>query len=103
MFIAVGVLTTVLFITIIFAFKDRPPSPPSRASELGGAKDDGDYLGSIKRLVQNPGFVLLLITYGLNVGVFYAIASLLNTVVLTHFEDPQEDSGRMGLVIVLYR
>merc|ERR1711997_1143398 len=70
-------------------------------SELGGSKEDGNYLSSIRRLVRNPGFVLLLITYGLNVGVFYAISSLLNTVVLTHFEGAQEDAGRMGLVIVL--
>ena len=102
MFLTIAILTTVSFILIIFAFKDRPPTPPSRAQELGGTKEDGNYLSSIKRLVKNPGFVLLLITYGLNVGVFYAISSLLNTVVLKNFgNSAQEDAGRMGLVIVL--
>ena len=43
-------------------------------------------MGSIKRLVTNPGYMLLLITYGLNVGVFYAISTTLNTVILSHFE-----------------
>ena len=100
MFLAVAIITSISFILIVVAFKDRPPTPPSRAQELGGQKEDGDYLSSIKRLVQNRGFVLLLITYGLNVGVFYAISSLLNTVVLMHFDDAQEDAGRMGLVIV---
>jgi FLVCR family feline leukemia virus subgroup C receptor-related protein len=92
------------------AFKDRPPTPPSRAQEilckglnqssnpddtkaaLGEATTEGldennvNYGASIKRLMTNRGYVLLLITYGLNVGVFYAIATLLNTVVLTHFK-----------------
>ena len=44
-----------------------------------------DFVASIKRLMSNKGYVLLLITYGLNVGVFYAMATLLNTVILKHF------------------
>ena len=101
MFLAIGIITTVSFILIAVAFKDRPPTPPSRAQELGGLDQDSNYLSSIKRLMSNRGFVLLLITYGLNVGVFYAVSSLLNTVVLTHFKGAQEDAGRMGLVIVV--
>ena len=44
-----------------------------------------DFVASIKRLMSNKGYVLLLITYGMNVGVFYAMATLLNTVILKHF------------------
>ena len=51
-----------------------------------GSDDNVDYAASIKRLMTNRGYVLLLITYGLNVGVFYAISTLLNTVILMHFE-----------------
>ena len=50
------------------------------------AEDDTDFKGSMFRLAKNRGYVLLLITYGLNVGVFYAISTLLNTVILMHFE-----------------
>lgn len=65
-------------------------TPPSRAQEVlrEGAEDPEasvDYAASIKRLMTNRGYVLLLITYGLNVGVFYAISTLLNTVILEHF------------------
>lgn len=67
----------------------------------GNSSDEGDYVGSIKRLMTNKGYVILLITYGLNVGVFYAISTLLNTVILMHFEDAEADAGRIGLVIVL--
>jgi FLVCR family feline leukemia virus subgroup C receptor-related protein len=74
---------------------------------LGEATTEGldennvNYGASIKRLMTNRGYVLLLITYGLNVGVFYAIATLLNTVVLTHFKDAESDAGRIGLIIVI--
>jgi hypothetical protein len=44
------------------------------------------YVGSIKRLMSNWGFDLLLLSYGLNVGVFYAISTLLNTVIVRHFQ-----------------
>merc|ERR1712079_490320 len=40
-------------------------------------------------------------TYGLNVGVFYAISTLLNLIIVQHFTDAEEDAGRMGLIIVL--
>jgi FLVCR family feline leukemia virus subgroup C receptor-related protein len=43
------------------------------------------YAGSIKRLLSNRGYILLLLSYGLNVGVFYAISTLLNTVIIKHF------------------
>ncbi len=43
------------------------------------------YLNSMKRLLSNRGYVLLLVTYGLNVGVFYAISTLLNTIIVMHF------------------
>ena len=35
--------------------------------------------------MSNKGYVLLLITYGLNVGVFYAISTLLNLIIVQHF------------------
>ena len=44
------------------------------------------YIGSIKNLCTNPGYVFLLITYGMNVGVFYAISTLLNTTIVKHFD-----------------
>lgn len=72
------------------AFKNQPLTPPSRAQEMirQGAEDPEsniDFVASIKRLMSNKGYVILLITYGLNVGVFYAMATLLNTVILKHF------------------
>jgi FLVCR family feline leukemia virus subgroup C receptor-related protein len=33
----------------------------------------------------NRDYVLLLVTYGINVGVFYAMSTLLNQTILQHF------------------
>ena len=99
--LGVAVITTLLFITIIFTFQDRPPTPPSRAQEIGKSEKEENYSSSIKRLMKNTGFLLLLIGYGLNVGIFYAISSLLNTVILTNFKDSQEDAGAIGLTICI--
>ena len=36
-------------------------------------------------MVTDRSYMLLLVTYGINVGVFYAMSTLLNQVVLFHF------------------
>lgn len=36
-------------------------------------------------MVTNKNYLVLLITYGVNAGVFYAMSTLLNQTVLTHF------------------
>jgi len=102
MFMGVAVFTTVLLLSIIFGFKDQPPTPANRAQELKQENDES-YLKSIKNLCLNPGYILLLTTYGINVGVFYAISTLLNTTIVMHFdyEGVTEDAGMIGLVIVV--
>ena len=67
-------------------FKDQPPTPSNRAQDMKQNSKEESYLKSIKNLCTNPGYVLLLITYGMNVGVFYAISTLLNKTVDAHFE-----------------
>ncbi|XP_071538239.1 choline/ethanolamine transporter flvcr2a isoform X2 [Panulirus ornatus] len=99
MFYGVAGLTTALFIAIIFIFKEKPPTPPSSAALI--QEDTGSYLQGVLRLMKNPRYVLLLLSYGMNVGAFYAISTLLNQVVLHHFPDQTENAGRIGLLIVL--
>ncbi|XP_013188527.1 uncharacterized MFS-type transporter C09D4.1 isoform X2 [Amyelois transitella] len=100
MFYLVAGFTSVLFVLILLFFKKAPPSPPSAAADLGSSLDS-NFLQSIKQLLTNRNYVLLLISYGLNVGVFYAISTLLNQVVLNHFPGANADAGRIGLVIVV--
>ncbi|XP_026319564.1 uncharacterized MFS-type transporter C09D4.1 [Hyposmocoma kahamanoa] len=100
MFYIVAGLTSVIFVLIVLFFKAAPPTPPSAAADLGNSLDS-NFLQSIKKLLTNRNYILLLISYGLNVGVFYAISTLLNQLILTYYPGANQDAGRIGLVIVV--
>lgn len=70
-------------------FQDAPPVPPSHSQALsaeGAATGSAPGpLQSIGRMLRRPGFVLLVLTYGISVGVFYAISTVLNVLISTVF------------------
>ncbi|XP_040598669.1 feline leukemia virus subgroup C receptor-related protein 2 isoform X2 [Mesocricetus auratus] len=103
MFYIIGSVATLLFILVIIVFKEKPKYPPSRAQSLSYAlaSTDASYLSSIVRLFKNLNFVLLVITYGLNAGSFYALSTLLNRMVILHFPGEEVNAGRIGLTIVI--
>ncbi|XP_035575924.1 choline/ethanolamine transporter FLVCR2 isoform X2 [Canis lupus baileyi] len=84
-------------------FKEKPKHPPSRAQSLSYAlaSPDASYFSSIVRLFKNLNFVLLVITYGLNAGAFYALSTLLNRMVILHYPGEEVNAGRIGLTIVI--
>ncbi|PSN41027.1 Feline leukemia virus subgroup C receptor-related protein 2 [Blattella germanica] len=103
-YIVAGFTTTLLVLILIcneLVFKAEPPLPPSTAQAEQRANEETDFRGSIKRLLTNPRYLLLVLSYGINVGVFYAISTLLNQVVLLYFPKGEEDAGRIGLLMVL--
>ncbi|CAK1544368.1 unnamed protein product [Leptosia nina] len=100
MFYLIAGVTTVLLVLIVLFFKAAPASPPSAAADLGAALDS-NFLQSLKKLMTNRNYILLLISYGLNIGVFYAISTLLNELVLRYYPGANADAGRIGLVIVV--
>lgn len=103
MFISFGIVTSVVLILVLFLFKKQPPSPPSHAQKQTQAEEDNTnhFFKSIKRLLLNRSYMLLLMAYGINVGIFYAISTLLNQIILKHYDDAAEDAGRIGLFIIL--
>lgn len=103
MFYIVAGFTSLLVILVLIFFKAGPPTPPSAAQEATKTPNplqSSPFLHSIKRLVLNRNYVLLLISYGMNVGVFYAISTLLNQIVLFHYPGHEVDAGRIGVCIV---
>ncbi|XP_017866728.1 PREDICTED: feline leukemia virus subgroup C receptor-related protein 2 [Drosophila arizonae] len=106
MFYLVAGLTSVLLILMAIFFQDKPPTPPSAAQEAanrleGMAEQQISFGQSLKNLLTNRNFIFLLLSYGINVGVFYAISTLLNPVVLKYYPGHEVDTGRIGLSIVL--
>ncbi|XP_054277209.1 uncharacterized MFS-type transporter C09D4.1-like isoform X2 [Macrosteles quadrilineatus] len=101
LFYGVAILTSVLLVLILFFFQSSPKLPPSPAQAVQRSAASIPFLTSIKHLVTNTGYMLLLVSYGINVGVFYAISTLLNQIVLAYFPGKEEDVGRIGLMIVV--
>ena len=74
-------------------FQKEPPLPPSAAQaslrhEVPVTEkrvDKHTYLQTLKSLFTNRNFLLLLISYGINMGVCYSVSTLLNQIVLLHF------------------
>lgn len=107
MFFSVAIVTSVLLIAMIFLFEDRPSKPPSLAQAIADQQmmsqqaADSSLLAVTKSLMRNRNFNLLLMTYGLNVGVFYAISTILNQLIEVKFPGHEVDAGIMGLIITL--
>uniref|UniRef100_A0A8D0KX73 Uncharacterized protein n=1 Tax=Strix occidentalis caurina TaxID=311401 RepID=A0A8D0KX73_STROC len=72
---------------LVSVFKEKPPHPPSRAQALIQSRptEEYSYMQSILRLLRNANFLLLMVTYGLNTGCFYALSTLLNRMVIRHY------------------
>lgn len=78
---AILLFNCIFFLKTTTVFQAQPPTPPSAAQSATKTNEQSPFLHSVKRLVCNRNYILLLISYGVNVGVFYAISTLLNQVI----------------------
>ncbi|KAG8201370.1 hypothetical protein JTE90_016846 [Oedothorax gibbosus] len=102
LFYTIAAITSIIFFAILFLFKEKPPLPPSRAQAAILNNDSrSGYWTSIANLCKNLKYMLLLVTYGINVGVFYAISTYLNQMVLAYYPGAEASAGWMGLTIVI--
>ncbi|XP_051502207.1 feline leukemia virus subgroup C receptor-related protein 2-like isoform X2 [Myxocyprinus asiaticus] len=103
MFYITAGVATVIFVLVVFVFQDKPEIPPSAAQAALRNAPAGQYsyTASIRRLLLNKHFILLIITYGLNVGCFYAISTLLNRMIMEHYPGEEVNAGRIGLSLVI--
>ncbi|XP_028996861.1 feline leukemia virus subgroup C receptor-related protein 2 isoform X3 [Betta splendens] len=103
MFYITAGVATVLFILVILFFQERPELPPTQAQATARSipPEDYSYVASIRRLLRNGPFILLIVTYGLNVGCFYAVSTLLNRMILEHYPGEEVNAGKIGLTIVV--
>ncbi|XP_021928685.1 feline leukemia virus subgroup C receptor-related protein 2-like isoform X3 [Zootermopsis nevadensis] len=109
LYYGMAVAPSIMLCLVLFFFQKEPPLPPSPAQAslrqqlpiTDKSTDRQTYLQTLKSLLTNRNFVLLLFSYGINVGVFYVVSTLLNQTVLLYFANAEEDAGRIGLTIVL--
>nr|VZI15304.1 unnamed protein product [Spirometra erinaceieuropaei] len=81
--------------------------PDEDAYSLGypeGKKDTeggSSYLTSVKELASNASFILLVASYGVNTGVYYAIGTLLSPILLYFFPGEDVAIGWIGFTMVI--
>lgn len=95
----------------ISTLEDKPPKPPGSASyhaahqsevgEQGKKENKIETFASIKDLCRDGDFRLLIISYGINVGCFYAVSTVLNQMVAIGWPDMIDLAGKLGLLIVI--
>ncbi|XP_057209666.1 feline leukemia virus subgroup C receptor-related protein 2 isoform X1 [Triplophysa rosa] len=103
MFYITAGVATFLFVLVVIVFQDCPEIPPTHAQAAARqiSPESYSYTASILRLLRNKAFILLAITYGLNVGCFYAVGTLLNRMIIEHYRGEEVNAGRIGLTIVI--
>ncbi|KAG9962672.1 MFS general substrate transporter, partial [Aureobasidium melanogenum] len=78
-----------------FVVPSKPPTPPS---PTGGIKKL-DITGSIKLLKSNKAFILVLIAFGVYVGFFNAVSSLINQI-FEPYGFTETDAGIAGAILI---
>ncbi|XP_026538667.1 feline leukemia virus subgroup C receptor-related protein 1 [Notechis scutatus] len=103
MFYGTAGVSTFLFLLTAVVFKEKPKYPPSQSQAvlLDPSPKDHSYKQSILNLFRNVPFILLLISYGIMTGAFYSVSTLLNQMILTHYEGEEINAGRIGLTLVV--
>ncbi|CAF1157587.1 unnamed protein product [Didymodactylos carnosus] len=90
---------------MVIVFKRLPPTPPSRAQAQALQRVQQNYGNTLKHSVSNRWFILLLLSYGLNAGAFYAISTLLNPIYLSYYDKQTETASRYaglsGMLLIL--
>ncbi|KAL1242400.1 putative MFS-type transporter C09D4.1 [Trichinella spiralis] len=96
-------LTSTVFLAVLLGVSERPPLPPSIAQSLidNSTYTKGQFKQSVYSLAKQASFVQLAFTYGLNVGAFYAVSTLLNQTLLPYFPNEEKNIGIVGLLIIL--
>ncbi|KAI4454466.1 major facilitator superfamily protein-related [Holotrichia oblita] len=105
LFYGVGAVITPIVILVFIFFKSEPALPPSIAqAKLRLNKSEftnKEFLNSYKSLLTNKAFMVLSFAYGMNIGVFAAVCTMLNQFILTYFPNAERDAGIIGLLLVV--
>lgn len=113
--VPLATLCGLMTLAAIIFIKDQPEKPPSLAQleirnqnilfkndKSSNKKSDFQlFRTSLSNLIKNFNFDLILITYGINTGTYYAIGTLLNQIVSFYHKNENEKIGLIGLVLVL--
>lgn len=121
LFLSIALFSGLVTLLIAIYFDEYPKCPPGRArleqmkqetvaaesglaslvSSASPASSSGAFIALLLDLASDKNFVLLVVGYGLNVGVFYAISTVLNQMIAPNWQNASALTGRLGLVMVV--
>ncbi|GAB0089507.1 feline leukemia virus subgroup C receptor-related protein 2 [Sergentomyia squamirostris] len=102
MYLADAAMSTGVTIFTMTVFQAKPEKPPSHIQALQRSvrATNKGYWKSILNLANNNDFILLVIVYGMNVGVFNSMLTLLNQIILNYFPGREIDAGIIGAAMI---
>jgi hypothetical protein len=97
-------ISLLLVIVTLVAVPTAPPTPPSRSQELVESSNTNQLNSltkTLKHILTNGYFLLLLLTASINIGAAGAIVSLLDELIHAYFKDRDEDVVYIGLTALV--
>eukprot|EP01127_Copromyxa_protea_P017999 TRINITY_DN5573_c0_g1_i1.p1 TRINITY_DN5573_c0_g1~~TRINITY_DN5573_c0_g1_i1.p1 ORF type:complete len:468 (-),score=64.07 TRINITY_DN5573_c0_g1_i1:33-1436(-) len=82
-----------LFATLFV--REKPPTPPSASA----AETADSFIEGLKACFRNPPYIILLLTFGIGLGVFNVMTSLLGQIVFA-VGFSENDSAIFGLILI---
>eukprot|EP00048_Salpingoeca_helianthica_P016223 m.231140 g.231140 ORF g.231140 m.231140 type:complete len:455 (+) comp18253_c0_seq1:13-1377(+) len=83
-------------VLVAAVFRDRPPTPPSASAESEGHES---FMAGVRSVLHNRAYLLLLLAFGIGVGMFSSLTTLLGQIVNAQgYSD--DDAGIFGASLI---
>eukprot|EP01119_Soliformovum_irregulare_P011933 TRINITY_DN3057_c0_g2_i1.p1 TRINITY_DN3057_c0_g2~~TRINITY_DN3057_c0_g2_i1.p1 ORF type:complete len:486 (+),score=149.16 TRINITY_DN3057_c0_g2_i1:29-1486(+) len=96
-----GVIVAVILIPCTILLKDKPEHPPSYTASIGSPMMSSDLITNTKKLFTDINFILLFCEFGLGLGTFNAIATVINQLVQPYGYS-NDDAGNLGALFIVF-
>eukprot|EP01127_Copromyxa_protea_P020950 TRINITY_DN7080_c0_g1_i1.p1 TRINITY_DN7080_c0_g1~~TRINITY_DN7080_c0_g1_i1.p1 ORF type:complete len:436 (-),score=41.56 TRINITY_DN7080_c0_g1_i1:13-1224(-) len=96
----VSIICSVAFVLLCLGFRSSPATPPSYSVASKAEAGDVGMKDMFKEVCTNRSFIILFFAYGINIGIFYAITTLLDQM-LEPFNYLSDATGWLGFIIVV--
>lgn len=93
--LVIAIICSVTFLMLCFCFRSAPPTPPAKPNDVVVLA----FTPIAKRLC-NRSFIALFFSFGINTGVFYAIATLLD-MIIGHYLYSSHHTGWFGFSMIV--
>ena len=97
----VGIFSALIGGAVLITFESSPSIPPSQSQAALADKTPMRFVQTLKLLVNNPSFNVLLLTYGIYCGVIYTLSTLLSQMLSARFSDHVVWAGLLGCTFAL--